>query len=194
MPCGQTNLIVVLAIALALTVTIWLFFGNGTGQGTTVVSKGPTVAQLERLGELVALKVYVADVLVAEGEECRGSWLIKGDALISVDLKKATIANKDEKKRHATIILPPPKVLQPREDHEKTRAWDISKVTWISFRADPDKLRDSAMLQAQKLVESAAHLDEAMDAARENAALIVKNMYRLVEWDIDVTWSDKTGK
>jgi hypothetical protein len=60
---------------------------------------------LEQLSQIVATRVYVADVLIGEGEGCRGAWLIKGDALIAVNPGQATIAEKDEKARRATIRL-----------------------------------------------------------------------------------------
>ena len=59
--------------------------------GSDKFALGPTVQSLQRLNELVTLKVQVSDVLTAEGHRYRGAWLIKGDALIAVDLDKADI-------------------------------------------------------------------------------------------------------
>jgi hypothetical protein len=56
-------------------------------------------------------------VLVGEGEGCRGAWLIRGDALIGVDLSRAQILDKDDEARRATVRFPPPGVLQARVDH-----------------------------------------------------------------------------
>ena len=53
-----------------------------------VTSQGPTVERLARLMHLVTTRVYIADVLTAEGEGYRGAWLIKGDALIGVNLRQ----------------------------------------------------------------------------------------------------------
>jgi hypothetical protein len=193
---GQVRYVVVLTIfiSLALGVILWASFNRRKETGTTVVSLGPTITQFQKMRQLVALKVTIADVIISEGEHYRGSWLVGGDALISVDLMLAEIVARDEEKKRATILLPPPKVLQARVNHEKTRTWDMKKTSWIPLVGDPDKLRDSAMLQAQMMVESYANHEEAMSMARENAAIILENMYSLVDWKIDVKWSDMVKK
>jgi hypothetical protein len=40
---------------------------------------------------------------------------------------------------------------------------------------------------------SAAQLPEALDQSRETAATIVKNMYRLVDWDVGISWQDRSS-
>ena len=82
----------------------------------TVQSQGPTIQRLERLNQLVTTRVSVADVLVGEGDGCRGAWLIRGDALIAVNLGQARITARREDTKQATILLPQPEVLQPRVD------------------------------------------------------------------------------
>jgi hypothetical protein len=186
----RTEIMLALLLISILLVLAWLVFGHSSGQHTVFASTGPTITQLERLGEMVVLRIYVSDVLVADGEGYRGSWLIKGDAVLSIDLRAAQIIEKDDDAKHAKIVLPALKVIQPRLDHRRTMTWDIKKTTWIHLSGDPDKLRDSAMLQAQYLVESRAQSDEAVQEGRENAALIVKSMYRLLDWQIEVAWSD----
>ena len=115
---------------------------------------------------------------------------MKGDALFAVDCRRAELVSRDETNKTATIRLPAPAVLQPRVDHERTRTWSVEKDTWVPFKGDGDKLRDQAMLQAQKLVEHAVGLPEMRDLARENAEVILKNMYRLVGWEVSVAWEE----
>ena len=63
-----------------------------------VTSQGPaTIERLERLSQLVTSRVYVADVLIGEGEGCRGAWLIRGDSLLAVNMSKATITEQDKR-------------------------------------------------------------------------------------------------
>ena len=64
-------------------------------------SVGPTIVQLERLQYLVSTRVHVADVLVGESRWLEGSWIIQGDALIGVDMKKAEIRDTDQKARNS---------------------------------------------------------------------------------------------
>ena len=73
-----------------------------------VSSSGPTIDRLEKLSQLVTSRVYVADVLIGEGSGCRGAFLIRGDALLAIPLNKASVIDKDESTKRATIRLPPP--------------------------------------------------------------------------------------
>ena len=158
-------------------------------------SGGPTVEKLEELGALVSTRVHVADILAGKyNGHWRGSWLIKGDALLVVDMRKAVIASKDETSRQASINLPPPCVMQPRVDHEKTLTYSVEKTTWIPglfLPADQsDKLRDAAMRHAQSLIEKAAGSKEHIDEARIATATLIKGFYQLVGWNVEVRWMD----
>ncbi len=195
LPSGltATELILVIALAVVGAYELLRWLGALQAAPATFRSTGPTVTELESIAELVPLRVYVADILEAEGEGYRGSWLIKGDAVISVSLKGAKIIERDDERKIATIALPPPKVLQARVDHERTKTWDVRKNTWIPFAGNADLLRDSAMLHAQKLVEETAREEKNLNYARETASLVLKSMYRLNGWEIEVQWLDRTS-
>ena len=155
-----------------------------------VHSQGPTIERLEQLSHIVTIRVYVADVLVGEGNGCRGAWLIRGDALIAVNLTHATINEKDEDNKRATIQLPKPQILQARVDHEKTRTWEVKTTTWIPWASDQDNLRDAVMLQAQQLVAHAAGSAENLSQAKLTAETVLRALYAEVGWQISVTWAD----
>ena len=67
-----------------------LFVHDARPAEVMVRSSAPTVPQIEKLQELVTLKVHVADVLTGHDEKWYGDvnsvHLIKGDALVAVDL------------------------------------------------------------------------------------------------------------
>jgi hypothetical protein len=157
-----------------------------------VMSAGPTVTQLESLEQLVIRKITVSDVLVGLDDGYRGSWLIRGDALISVDFSKARI-DRDDKRQWATILLPPPRILTARVDHERTRTWDVKRYSWLPWRGDQDQLRDEVMREAQRLVEHAAGSEEFMNDAKGHAALVVEKVYSLVGWNVNVQWESADG-
>jgi hypothetical protein len=182
-----TILAVILAVLVAATV-LGLSHFRATADPVVVHSQGPTVERLERLSHLVTTRVYVADVLVGEGEGCRGAWLIRGDALIAVSLSRARITEKDEGNRKATLMLPVPEVLQPRVDHERSRTWEVRRMGWLPWNAEPDKLRDAVMAQAQQLVAHAAGSNENIQQAKTAAATILKAFYEEVGWEVTVTW------
>lgn len=152
---------------------------------------GPTVQRIEALGLLTVMRVSIADVLIGEDGSHRGSWLVKGDAMLAVDCRRVELVDRDAETRRATIRLPPPAIIQPRLDHRKTRTWDIQRLGWIPWGGNEDKLRDEAMKQAQQLVEHAAQSPELQEQARSSASLLLSNMYRLVGWEVQVTWTDR---
>jgi hypothetical protein len=154
-----------------------------------IVSQGPTVEKLQRLSHLVTTKVLVADVLVGEGEGHVGAWLIKGDALLGVDLSRAKIVVKDDTTKHATIQLPTPELLTSRVDHQRTQTWQVRKTAWMPWSGDGDKLRDQVMREAQKLIAQAAGSREYIDQSKSAAEAIIAAFYSEVGWSVDVRWA-----
>jgi hypothetical protein len=118
-------------------------------------------------------------------------WLIKGDALIAVNLAKAAIVERDETAKSATIRLPRPEILQARVDHRpgSTRTWEVKTTTWIPWSADQDSLRDTVMAEAQKLVSHTAGSAENIQTAMVTAEAVIKALYAEVGWQVAVEWA-----
>jgi len=187
---GKLLLICFFSLACT-TLSIWcgIWLAKTQPVPTVVRSIGPTVTQFERIGELTTTRVHVTDVLSAEGEGYRGSWLIKGDALLSCDMSQAKIVKVDVDKRKATIKLPPLRVISARVDHDKTKTWSVEKTTWLPWRwGDQGVMRDAAMFHAQKLVETAAGSERHLGPAKAQAELLIRQMYDFVEWKVAVEW------
>ena len=187
----HTLVLCAVAAAIGLALVLAAFFYGRTWSVPAppqFTSSGPTIQQLEAMGHLTVLRLSVADVLEGRGHGYRGAWLIRGDALYSIDLRKAAIQSKDEARRTATVELPLPAVAQPRVDHRKTLTYSVEKTSWVPWTGDQSKLRDAAMLEAQRLVERAAAHSDYLDTARQNGELILRNMYALFDWEITVAW------
>jgi hypothetical protein len=157
-----------------------------------VSSHGPTVQQIQALNDLTVAKVHVADVLTASGEGYQGCWIIKGDVLVAVDLAKARLENRDPAQRRATIVLPVPRIISARVNHEATRTYDVSKNTWKAWKwGNQGVLRDSAMFHAQRLIERAAEGDvDLQGQARRTTELLVGNLFQPLNWAVDIRWED----
>lgn len=173
--------------------TIWLCIHRGCRNQVVRQSRsqslGPSISQLERIGEVAAVRVHVADVLTADGEGLRGVWLIKGDALLSCDLSKAKFTRIDPTARTATVRLPPLHATSARIDHEKTRTWSVERSTWLPWKwGDQSAFRDAALAHAQKLIESAAASERNLAPARAQTELLIQEMYILVDWKVTVCW------
>lgn len=156
------------------------------------VSTGPTVTQLEKLGQITVLKLTVSDVLQGDGFGYKGAWLVKGDVLYSIDMTKSKVVDTSEGAKTATIALPLPQVVSPRVDHNRTVTYSVERKNWIPFTGDQGKLRDQSMKEAQALVERAAARSDNVDVARRNAEMLVALMYKLVGWTVNVVWVDET--
>jgi hypothetical protein len=156
-----------------------------------VVSEtGPTIQRLERLSCLCTDRVYVADVLIGQSENSKGAFLIRGDALLVVDMSKANIVEKDESAKRAAVRLPRPEVLQARVDHERTKTWEVRSTTWIPWRADQDSLRDEVFHQAQLMVAQAAGSRENVEHAKRSAEIIIAALYEHVGWTVSIVWQE----
>ncbi len=180
-------------ILLGLSGLVW--FGVQFSQRHRVVhqdpvrSLGPTISQLERISELVPIRIHVADVLIAEGEGYRGAWLVKGDAVLSCDVSRAKIVRIDPAARSATLRLPPLRVTSARVDHERTKTWNVERTSWLPWAGgDQNALRDTAMYHAQRLIEDAALSDRNLEPARSQTVILIRQMYEIVGWDVTIEW------
>lgn len=185
--------IATLMICSLITFGLGYRFAQTTPElASTGWSTGPTITSLESLGQLVSTKVQVADVLEATSRDYHGSWLIKGDALIAIDMTRAKIVESNDRTHTASVAIPLPKVLSARVDHSRTKTWSVERTTWISLRGNADSMRDDAMKHAQELVEHAANSKENMDHAKYSAETVIQNIYRLVGWQVTVEWEKPT--
>ena len=183
---------VILLLVVAFSVGIGICLGRtqtAPPAPPMIRSIAPTMIQLERLGELMTTRVHVTDLLWAEGEGYRGSWLISGDALLSCEVSKTTVSNVNMEEHTATLRLPPPRVISARVDHEKTKTWSVEKTTWLPWKwGDQGVMRDAAMFHAQKLIETAASSERHRGPAKAQAELLIQQIYEFVGWEVHVEW------
>lgn len=185
---GRLLTTLLIAALLVGAAYVYYVFVRPAPEPATTWSNQPTVEQVRRLSQLVTTRVTISDVLTGEGDGVRGIWLIKGDALLSIDLSDVQIQVVDPKKRRAVIVLRPPRVLTARVDHERSLTWDLQRTTWIPWKGDKDLLRDQAYFHAQKLVEFAAGRPERIEEAKRHAAYALSETYRPLDWSVEVQW------
>jgi hypothetical protein len=155
-------------------------------------STGPTMVQLEQLQYLASTRVHVADVLVGESRWLQGSWIIQGDGLIGVDLSRAEIKDREDKRRTAVIVLPQPTVISARVNHNKSQQWDIKSRSWIPMASmilgDRQALEKQAMVEAQQLIERAASAEDYKEVARRGIQSMLAEFYGGVGWNVSIQW------
>ena len=155
-----------------------------------VTSQGPTIERLERLSNLVTAKVLIADVLVGVSDDSKGAFLIRGDALIGLDLSKAVITESDDARRQATIQLPQPRVILARVDHERSKVYEFRSTSWMPWHTQSGRLLEEAMLQAQRMVTQAANSPENIEQARRQAEVIIPALYEHLGWNLKIVWQE----
>lgn len=181
--------------AVGILAGLWGYCrGKATTPATRITDTGAGIIHLEKLSELVTVRVHVADILKAENSawfgDIRGAWLIKGDALLSVDMKLAKVLRSDDATKKIRVSLPPPRVIQPRVDHRRTVAYDWRKG-WLRSSDVADAVWKDAMKHAQELVEQLAGEPEQIETARQQAETALKQVYSFVGWDLEVVWQDR---
>ncbi len=192
------TIVKLLAVAalVAAAVLITLYFARPAAPSGPSFTHSPVVTELEKLNKLVTVKVHVSDVL--EGYQAnawgavRGAWLVKGDALLAVDMNKAAVVLRDDAAREITLSLPAPHVESARVDHERTRTYDVT-VGLLRPMSAADRMRDDAMRQAQALVQSVAGSAEYIDFARERSEAALKTHFEAVGWKAIIQWQDRTA-
>ena len=181
-------------ICISLILLILMLFARKSPIQITQYTSEPTIQTLEKLSHLVSLKVHIADVLEANSKAgmkyVKGAWLIKGDALLGVDMTKASIALIDHTNRYAIIMLAPPQVMSARVDHDKTKTYNVTSGTFTPGDFE-SSVRDNAMREAQQLITYAANHEDNVSLARDRCELLLKGFYALTDWTIDVKWSDR---
>jgi hypothetical protein len=178
----------VLSLGIVAAFVIGYYLGHHGGDEPRIWSTGPTIEQIQSLGQLVSTRVTISDILTGEADDVRGVWLIKGDALLGIDLTSPTVEVEDRDKHRAVIHLDEPTVLSARVDHERSMTWDVRRTSWLPWRGDTDRLRDRAMYHAQRLVEHAAGQPDIVKEAKRNAERALADVYRAVDWHVEIRW------
>lgn len=185
---------------LAVGLLAWMLAGRLLGPPSGVTS-APSVEQLRPLAALMTHRVVVVDAItsVVSGYtgDVRAAVVLRGDAMLSVDLMQARIAEVHQIERTAVIVLPPPHVLSARVDHEATRIFNVeASGLWALVPSDEVRalIIDQAMRVAQQAVMKAASEPLVMDEARTRAEALITEFFRdSLDWSVTVCWADVPG-
>jgi hypothetical protein len=157
----------------------------------------PTIDQIQQLASLATLKVNVADVqqtsINGYTGGIRAAILVKGEFLLAVDLTQAKFESKNNRAKAAVIVLPDPKVLNPRLDHDKTRLFGISEGgLWVLVPGDAAHVAvlNQAYRNAQKIVALAAN-PAIIQEAKQHAEQVIKCFFQAVGWTVTIVWSNR---
>lgn len=158
----------------------------------------PTIEQVRQLSALVTTKVEVADVQETEIKGLTGgikaAILIKGDLLLAIDLEQARFESLDTQAKNAVLVLPQPKVMSPRLDHEKTRLFGLSEAgLWVLVPGDAAEvaLLNQAYRKAQEVVAGVGHEPKLIDQAKGQAERVLIGYFEAIGWRIKILWAGR---
>lgn len=160
---------------------------------------GPlTIQQIQAVAELVTTRIEVADV-----RDCRirgrtggtqAIVVVKGQILLGVDLQQADLIDVNTTSRTATLVLPQPRVISVRLDHQQTRIVAMGPYgLWqmVPWRTKDAEVVNRAYAEAQQALEQAAAQSELIAQARAHAQGVLDRFGQAVSWQIKVQWPDK---
>ena len=163
------------------------------------VHSGPSIERMSELSQLLTLRIDVADVLVTRIDGVTGgvqvAMLVKGDVALGIDLSQGRFDQVDRNRCTAVLVLPPPQASCARVDHERSRLFALtSDGLWMITPGTRDYLAvvDKAMAEAQDLVASAAHNNDADQRARGHAEILLSTFFQSIGWEVQIRWSDRS--
>lgn len=155
------------------------------------------IEQVRQLGELVTLEVPVSDVQTSTLEGYTGGLsvvlLVRGSVLVSTNLDQARLEQVDPAGRTATLILPPPRTLRPRLDHERTQVYRSDRSglwRWFPASGAESAAYDLAMRKAQGLLEEAARREELLARARQRTSDVLLPFFDALGWRVTLQWAE----
>lgn len=160
------------------------------GKEQTVMHSSPLMHELENIADLCTLRVPLSDVMDASREDrlrcVRGIWIVKGDALIGVDMTQAEVETNGVG-RPTIVRLPLPSIKYARIDHERTKTYTIERGILTGSRWESE-LRDDAMRQAQRMIEIMAATPDNIRVAQAHAERVVKTFCAAHGVEVDIIW------
>lgn len=199
-------LLPVMAVAGSGIAAIWLM---RLAPATTEPQNAP-ILSLEKMGQLVSLKVHASDVVEVNAiraidipfnrEIQIGSIKVllvaRGECTIATDLGAATYQNIDKDTKVLTVSLPMPQPLQVRINHaprERGGSYFYSITTQGVESFIPDSTKrtialDQALATAQMDLERACMAPPNVLSARHNAESVLRTMFIATGWTPNFVW------
>ncbi len=178
---------------LLLITVIVLLPGPARGP-TTSTAPHITLADIQRVADLVALRVPMHQIVEAKIEGFSGGvsglLVVRGEAWIGTDVLAAEIEI-DDGTRTVTVALPRPTVLACRLDHERTSVFHVGRHgAWVLLPgpAGEAKLVERALRDAQRQLEAAAGAHPNIEAACRHAEDVLNELVGGRGWRLRLVW------
>ncbi len=156
---------------------------------------GPTIEQVRMLSELVTTRLQIGDVQETAIDGYVGGrrviLAVKGDVLIGVDLSQARFESMNRQACTAVLVLPQPRVISARLDHEHTRvAADESEGLWTIVPGDAGRRAtvNKAYAEAQAFLAHGGTDADLIAKSRRHAEQVLGSFFTATGWTVTVRW------
>lgn len=200
--------------AVLLGATVMFFFGPKPEKQLPPQSPlrpQPPLLSLQDMGYLATVKVNYANVIEFSDKLTQDipwtDWEIRfggtrvllvarGDCLIGTDIRTAKYAETDEVKRTTALLLPAPKAISARVNHDLREKGGSYFYTMDSNGLAPllqakeqrTKAVDGALKRAQQEIEIACRGADLIANAKNNTEAILKPAFSALGWKVDIRW------
>jgi len=169
--------------------------GQAAPPNVVIRSTGLQIEQVRRLSALTTLRVPITEEETAELSGYTGGTkvvlTVKGDVDLATDLDKACFAERNEASKTAVLLLPPPRAMRPRIDHEGTRVVHVSRSgVWsvMPGSAGETAATDIAMKQAQRHIEQVASRPDLVGQAMQHTQSVLQPFFEALGWRVTIRW------
>ena len=148
--------------------------------------------RVKHISSIVPLKVIVSDFAVVDSSGVKALYHIKGDALLGVDLSRATFeANEDGSISISGIE--PPAVEKARVDGDSTELIDQKRGPFTSQKT-VGELYDRVLNEAQARVGEAASQPTILKAAQRRSEMLISAFYARMGLRVSsFSWASREG-
>lgn len=200
----------ILAFLGAVTIGVlgmWLF---GPKPESKLPAQTPLIS-LEKMGHLVSVKVNYADVIEFTEQRTQEipwtQWelnlggtkvllIARGDCTIATNLRAASYQNIDAEKRTFTLLMPEPKPMQIRVNHEPREKGGSYFYAITSEGLEPlipDSSNRSLAINnslafAQKQIERSCNRPQIIAIAKKNAEDVLSATFQATGWKPKYQW------
>jgi len=182
-------------IVICLFVLLGVFLVGQTFTPAIAESGPPTLQQVRELAQLVTLRVPISQI---HCESLRGylggntlTLAAHGDVLISTDLEQAQFEHIDHTNKTVVLILPKPRTMRARLDHERTRVVALNRHgLWVVAFGDAGGwvLTNRAMKNAQRQLDKISSDRILIVRAQQRAEQILQGLFIRTGWKVTVLW------
>jgi len=147
----------------------------------------PPISRIQAMSDLATLRVQIADSLKGENEHWEVHWMLHGEAVLGVDLSRATYVPVDKDNRQATLSLPEAHVVSSKVDHHRSAELNAKQKTWLPSPG-LQSLRDEAWKHADEKVAWLARDEGYLEATKLQAERVLDRIFRDVGWSVSYEW------